>query len=141
MEFNKEVVCIDKNGLTNTFKYSLETSEENGNPKWVFRIMPEDLEAIDWFEFSITKVNDSIGKVTAMAHNNLPVYIAKGIPDKMIEEAHQVLNLEITSSSNKPSAKSFENEWRAPDADKVWNRLIKQGKAVYDLSIDTYKLL
>ncbi|GHB54648.1 hypothetical protein [Persicitalea jodogahamensis] len=141
MEFIAEIACIGRGEEINYFKYARETSKENGNIKWIFKIKPSDLDETDWFEFSITKINETMGKVTTMLHNYLEVYVAKGIPEKMIEEASQVLNLRIISSSNNPKFKSFGNESRSSGADKVWKRLVEQGKATYDSTTDTYEFL
>lgn len=65
-----------------------------------------------------------------MLHNNVKEYIAKGIPDIMIGEAHNVLNLQIISSTNNSAFKSSENEYRSLSATKVWDRLKNARKAI-----------
>ena len=71
MGFDTEIVCTDRNGNKNQFKYSMDESEENGKVKWVFRVMPFDLNANDWFEFSITVINPTVGKITVMDNRNM----------------------------------------------------------------------
>jgi hypothetical protein len=141
MGFDTEIICIDKNGLQNQFKYSMDESEENGKVKWVFRVMPLDLNATDWFEFAITVINPTIGKVTVMDNRNMVEYRGKGITEKMIEEAANVLGLTIISSTNNPQKKSLSTEWRTPAADIIWGRLITQGRATYNEQDDIYTFI
>ena len=127
MEFNTEIVCTDKNGVPNLFKYSMDESKENGKVQWTFSIMPFDLNANDWFEFAITLIDDKVGKVTVMTNRNLDIYRGKGIPEKMIEEAAKVLGFKIISSTNKDDKKSLSTESRSTAADKIWERLTQLG--------------
>jgi hypothetical protein len=138
MNFSNEIACVDRNGVENVFKYSLNNSEENGNTKWVFKVMPYDLIAKDWFEFAVTIVDSKNGKITIMDNRKMSEYISKGIPDKLIEDASTVLKISISSSSNKPEYKNFDPEWRTTDADKVWERLVFKNLAYYDFERDTY---
>lgn len=141
MGFDNEIICTDRNGIQNQFKYSIEESEENGKVKWIFRVMPFDLIATDWFEFAITVINPTIGKVTVMDNRNMVQYRGKGITEKMIEEAANVLGLTIISSTNNPQKKSLLTEWRTPAADIIWGRLITQGRATYNEQDDIYTFI
>lgn len=141
MVFDREIICTDRNGNQNRFKYSMNESEENGNVKWVFRVMPFDLNANDWYEFAITVVNPTVGKVTVMDNRNKIEYRGKGISEKMIEEAANVLGLTIISSTNNPEKKSLSIEWRTPAADVIWERLIAQGRATYNTEDDIYTFI
>ncbi len=138
MNFDKEIICVDKDGVEHIFKYSLNESEEDGNTKYIFHVMPKDLNAKDWFEFAITMIDDKKGKITVMNNRSMSEYVGKGIPDKLIEEASCVLSISISSSSNNARYKNFDPEWRTSDADKVWRRLISKNKASYDKNKDTY---
>ena len=44
MEFDKEIVCTDRNGKQHHFKYSIEQSDEEGFVKWIFKVLPFDLD-------------------------------------------------------------------------------------------------
>lgn len=137
MSFDHNILCVGNDKLEYTFCYSITESEEDGNSKWIFRVMPSDLNATDWYEFAITKVNSHIGKVTMMDNRNMPVYRGKGITEKLIEVASNDLGIEIRSSSNKK--KTFSNEFRTTAADVIWNRLVVKGKAEYNEELDFYK--
>ena len=141
MSFENIIECIGRDNLETTFRYSLEESELNQYKKWIFRIVPENLEFQDWFEFSVLELSeiDRIGKVITMNANRRSEYLSKGIPDKMIEVSSQVLGLNIISSTNKEEYKFTENEFRTEEASKVWDRLVKKGCASYDLENDVYK--
>ncbi|WP_131726565.1 hypothetical protein [Flavobacterium sp. Leaf82] len=138
-DFKNDIICTDRNGVANNFKYHLKESKENENKKWVFMIIPENnINIYDWFEFAVTEIDNENGKVTIMSHKNNPEYVAKGIPEKMIEESSIVLNKSIHSSSNIAEFKSFETEWRSDSATKVWRRLQDQNNADYSEASDTY---
>ncbi len=141
MGFDTEIICIDRNGNQNPFKYSMDESEEGGKVKWVFRVMPHDLNAADWFEFAITVINPTVGKITVMDNRNMVQYRGKGITEKMIEEAANVLGLTIISSTNNPQKMSLSTEWRTPAADIIWGRLITQGRATYNEQDDIYTFI
>jgi hypothetical protein len=141
MGFDTEIVCTDRNGNQNTFKYSMDESEESGKVKWVFRVMPYDLNATDWFEFAITVINPTIGKITVMDNRNMVQYRGKGITEKMIDEAANVLELTIISSTNNPQKKSLSPEWRTPAADVIWERLRTKGLATYNAEDDIYTFI
>ena len=139
MNFDTEILCIDKSGVENKFLYNLEQSDFE--QRWIFRIIPAMAEVDKWFEFAVTKTSNGMGKVTQMTHQNMPEYIAKGIPEKMIEESSSVLNLQVISSTNIESAKSFGTEWRTREATKVWERLVALGKSVHNTETDIYTYL
>lgn len=141
MTFDNEIICTDRNGNQNQFKYSINKSEENGKVKWIFRVMPFDLNANDWFEFAITVINPTVGKITVMDNRNMVEYRGKGITEKMIEEAANVLGLTIISSTNNSQKKLLSTEWRTPAADVIWERLIAQGRATYNTEDDIYTFI
>ena len=138
MNFENQIRCLGKDDVKTTFSYSIEESEINGFKKWIFRIVPQNLEFTDWFEFSVVELGNGVGKVITMNTNFKKEYSAKGIPDKMIEEASNKLELNIISSTNKKAHKFLDNEWRTEAASKVWNRLVTRGIAIYDEEKDLY---
>lgn len=138
MKFDHEITCIDRDGNPNQFKYSLEKSERGGMVEWTFRVMPFDSAVNDWFEFVVTVISSTVGKVTMMTNNNMAEYKGKGIPEKMIEEAAHVLKLTIISSTNKSVKKLPPSEFRTIAATKVWERLREKGQALYDEEEDIY---
>jgi hypothetical protein len=141
MNFENELICADSDGNENEFLYSLEESEENGHVKWIFRVMPADMQATDWYEFAVTKIDDSTGKVTVMNNRNMIQYKGKGITEKLIEEASKVLDITIISSTNVSDAKSLSTEWRTEPATKIWERLKSKGNASHDQQRDIYTYL
>lgn len=138
MEFNTVIECQANDGTQNQFRYAVEQSDEHGKVKWVYRIMPIDLNAMDWYEFSVAIVQDGVGKIVAMDNHNMIEYRGKGITEKMIAETSRQLNVVITSSSNKSEHKSLPVEWRSEPATKVWRRIVEKGEAVYDSERDIF---
>jgi len=141
MGFDNEIICTDRNGNQNQFKYSIEESEENGKVKWIYRVMPFDLNASDWFEFAITVISPTVGKITVMDNRNMVQYRGKGITEKIIEVSANTLRLTIISSTNKAQKKLLSTEWRTPAADVIWERLRGQGLASYSEENDIYTFI
>jgi hypothetical protein len=142
MEFPNNIICVDMEGKENQFRYNREeVHDEFGRRKWIYRIIPGAIDAIDWFEFSVVKIDDQRGKISDMNTYGDKRYKMKGIPDKMIEEAARTLKLQIISSTNNPAFKVLYTEWRSPDADKVWQRLVSRGIANYDSRTDIFTFL
>jgi hypothetical protein len=124
--------CKGKDGTIVTFEYESEQKDFLDGTEWVFRIYPLDKRMPDFFEFCITRIDEKTGKVTMMHHHNQSEYRAKGIPERMIEEAHKVLKLQIISSTNSKTHKVLVNEYITESAKKVWERLVDRGKAFFD---------
>ena len=147
----EKIKCFDKDNTVKYFVYSVEKGEppeyedreeEKEYQKWSFKVMmPNNTNDSQWFDFEVTEVDDNIGKVTVMNHNNYSNFKGKGIPDKMIEEASGLLEKTIISSSNNANFKLSETEFRSLDATKVWERLVTQGKARYNEDEDIYEFL
>jgi len=141
MSFENELICTDSKGNKNRFLYSITKSDEDGRVKWIFRVMPDNMNASDWYEFAVTKIDDFTGKVTLMNNRNMIQYRGKGITEKLIDESSKVLNITIVSSTNIPSAKSLATEWRTEPATKIWERLKAKGAASHDEQTDIYTYL
>lgn len=62
----------------------MDESPETEKVIWVFRVMPNDLNAADWFEFAIAVVNPTIGKVTMMNNRNMVQYRGKALQRKSL---------------------------------------------------------
>ncbi|TCI93805.1 hypothetical protein [Tenacibaculum sp. M341] len=112
---------------------------DEGIKKQEFQTFMIDDEEDDWFDFKIAFINTNLIKVTDMfASNNR--HRKKGIPEALILEVKKLYkDKKIISSSNKQQL--IAGEWRKPDADKVWKRLIKKSFAKYNPYTDTYELL
>lgn len=141
MSFENKIICIDPDGNENRFLYSISESEEEGHVKWIFRIMPDNFNATDWYEFAVTIIDDSTGKVTLMDNRNMIQYRGKGITEKLIDESSKLLNVTIISSTNIPNAKSLATEWRTDPATVIWERLKAKGAASHDEQTDIYTYL
>ncbi len=134
MEFKNQINCTGRDGEERIFKYHLKESEENGQKKWIFMVVPENMQFNEWFELSVLDLNGNEGKVVMMNHHKRPEYIAMGIPERLIEEANIQLDLTIKSSSNKLGV----GEYRTPNAEKVWERLVERDLAEYNDETDEY---
>lgn len=141
MDFNHSMICVDKSGKANEFKYTIEFSDEDDFQKISYRVISADINTDDWFAFSLVRINDSTGKIYAMNNNNVPELTRKGIPEKLIEITTIQFNSTIISSSNNPKSKQLDTEWRTVAANKVWDRLVADNKAKYDSQLNLYTYL
>ena len=73
-----------------------------------------------------------------MDNRNMTEYKGKGITEKMIAIANDVLGIKIISSTSNPKFKSLDPEWRTYAATIIWKRLIEKGAAEYDEEKDIY---
>ena len=141
IEYNEQFSCSGIDGIENNFFYNLENSEFD-NTEWIFRIIAEDILNDNPFLFSVKEFDEGNAKVIMMNHHNNVDYIAKGIPEKIIEISAIKLNKSIHSSSNIAEYKIFDGEFRSLSADKVWERLVNKNLAIYNTQTDifTYKM-
>ena len=128
----KKIECIGKDKITKTFEYELEERSFLSHREWIFRVYPLVRKSLEFFEFSLTEIDDKTAKVAMMNHHNQPEYIAQGIPERMIEEAYEVLGIQIISSTNSEKHQKLPNEYITIGAVKVWERLVSKGKAYFN---------
>lgn len=102
---------------------------------WYFHVhrttAPNDAD--HWFELTLEPFKDRLRSATMLA-NNKAWYRKAGIPEAALRYARRVTGLPIVSSSNKAD----EDEFRTPEATKVWERL--KPDASYDPDTDRYTL-
>jgi hypothetical protein len=90
----------------------------------------------DSFDMNLARCPSGIYKITEVNHYDHPHYSKMGIGDALIPEASRVLNAAIRSSSNRNPERP--NEFRHPDAEKIWKRLMASGLARYCSVKDFY---
>jgi len=133
------IECIDRYNFRNNFKYTLQKDENfEDRMEWKFSVIPEDEKFLDFFYLTAEEVDNKTLKITMINHHNQDIYIAKGIPEKIIEQLSILSEMKIISSSNKVQYQSFESEFRTPPATKVWERIKGMGNATYDIEKDIY---
>src|SRR5713226_4991625 len=70
-----------------------------------------------------------------------PAFREKGLPEAIIAEMAQLTGRVVKSSSNRESRHLLRGEYRTPDADKVWRRLVAAMRATYSTEEDRYTYL
>lgn len=83
------------------------------------------------------EISGNMAKSIMMSANHAR-YMAKGIPEAVLEYVKKNWAVDVCSSSNKRSTKTSTQEYRTPSATKVWERLKNANKATYDASSDQY---
>jgi hypothetical protein len=106
----------------------------------VFRVHksnPPRMEEENWFTMTLERCKSGLWKITWIGDADRRThYAAAGIPDALIPEASRVLRASICSSSN--IHREAPNEWRTPDAETMWKRLMTRGLARYLPGDDRY---
>jgi hypothetical protein len=126
----KYIKCKGRDGIEEIFIYNMKYNSIEKT--WIFLVYSITCNTDEFFEFQVKEVNKTTVKVIMMHHHNDSAYIAKGISEKMIEEAQKVLGREVISSTNSKEHKKFKNEYITEGAIKVWKRLERIGKAIWD---------
>lgn len=139
-EIKKSIVFQAKDGTSNEFEYTYENLPVYGRNVWNFFVASKHIEVKNKFQISFTEIDKNTVKCTVMEKND-EYYSAKGIPEKMIEEAFLELNKEVVSSSNSNNHKKINEEFRTDSATKVWIRLKELGKATYNEEEDFYTFI
>lgn len=134
----KTIKCIGRDGLEREFFCSDTEIEGLIKKKYTYRIRPSDSEPQESFEFTVEEVDNSTVKVVMMNAHNEPTYSAMGISETMIEECAMTLGKTIVSSSNRHKNS---DEYRTEPATKVWRRLEKLGRAIYNVDWDRFTFL
>lgn len=125
--------CTGVNGTT-VYYVDYARPEAPGLP-WYFLVHRTTTpnETDHWFELTLEPFNDRLRSAT-MHTNNKAWYHKAGIPEAVLRYARKVTGLPIVSSSNK----NGDEEYRTPEATKVWERL--RPDANYDPGDDRYTL-
>jgi len=129
-----EIKCIDRYGVENTFTYHIV---EHGPNEWQFIIEMIPPNNVDFADIQFKRISGDTARTTWMGNDFKPYYSGKGIFDAMIPEAAKVLGIKIVSSRKKVEP----GEWREPEAEAVWLRLIDKGLVRYDADRDEYSLI
>lgn len=132
--------CTGADSVTREFYYEIESDREAGGLEIIVRVYEQSQISIErhWFDFILKPLDENRLMVSMMQHNNKEWYRAKGIPDALIPALAQRFQKVVTSSSNCDAAKKFPEESRNGPASKVWKRLVEQGRATYQESVDRY---
>lgn len=117
-----------------TFYVDYLSPQASSLPEWHFRVhrstAPNNTD--HWFDLVLVPLDDKLRSATIDA-NMKPWYLKQGISGDVLRYARHITGMRIVSSSNKAG----EDEWRTPDATRVWQRM---PAATYDSVTDRYTL-
>ena len=135
----KKINCITREKIEIDFYYIYETLFENGRNKHYFKVYSDNIEEEDFAEFEFIEIDKVTLKPIMMEHHYIEKYVAKGIPERIIEVVQNITNKNVISSSNK--RKILDTEYRTESSEKVWERLVQQNKAEYKNENDIYRYI
>lgn len=125
--------CVGLHGTT-TFFVDYSSPALSRASEWHFRAhrTPQPNDTDYWFDLVLEPFDAKLRSAT-MEANHKAWYRKQGIPEALLRYARRVTGTPIVSSSNKVDG----DEWRTPEATKVWLRM---PEATYDPATDRYTL-
>ncbi len=129
------------NSNNEVFECTLASNQSNGLIVHEFLIKPKGIDTYQQFQFEVTSIPGGISIVSNIQNNNFPLVSGKGISYIMIGYAHQYVGENLYSSTNSENHKLLPNEFITPDAQKIWERLCSEGRAIYCNSNYRYKYI
>lgn len=132
-----KIACIGKDLIKRDFYYSYTKPQPVSNDYRLTIYASSNHSDPDFFELVATPKESNELKIITITKNNDALYGAKGIPDAAIPELIVLSGMGVCSSSQKYPTDI--NEHRTDDATKLWDRLVRNGKAIYDQATDIYK--
>ena len=106
-----------------------------------FLIKPKGIDTLQQFQFEVTSILGGISIVSNIQNNNFPLVSRKGLYYFMIEYAYHFVGENLYSSTNSENHKLLPNEFITPDAQKIWESLSSEGKAIFSNSNFRYKYI
>ena len=123
-----------KNDNGEKFQFELVGPNEQNN-QWFYRV--QDPECEDFFEFKVEDFDENYVRIDTMTNHGKHEYKNKGIPEYLIPIVAKELNKKILSSVE--DARPIRAEFRTPDAEKFWKRMVTKNKAIYHEKKDRYE--
>lgn len=115
-----ETVDIDKNACK--FQYTFEEGDDLNPNKIFFKVFSIPEESMRWYSYTLTIIDEDFAKNEMMTNNGYTEFSKKGIPEKMIEIASDILQKSIISSPTIPVAEG--GDYLVESSYKVWERLM-----------------
>lgn len=120
----------------NEYTFELEVDDSKVG-EWTYRVFAEDCP--DFFEFRVVSFDEEYVRIDIMTHNYMPEFKKKGIPEYLIPTVAKDINKKILSS--KKDNRTKKSEYRTPDAEKFWKRMVEKKKAIYRHEMDQYEFV
>jgi hypothetical protein len=128
--------CVGREGKKSEFEYAIV--EEPLNGKWLFAASCNPLlPQREFFELVLEELDADTVRVVSVNHFDIPQYVARGIPEALLQIAKTELGKRVQSS---PEHGPTGDVFRSRAATKVWERLVAAGAATYDPMSDIYEL-
>ena len=138
---NQAIMCNGANLCyeRKVYDFDFDVEENNtSNPATItFRVYSIPRNIHRHFEYTFSILDEETAKGETADHHNLEEFVQKGLPEKIIEIASEVLNRDIKSSPITPQPGNF----LIAASKKAWERLIQTNPyAEKDLANDCFVL-
>ena len=92
----------------------------------------------EFYEARFEHASPGVLRQVVMSHHGQQEYMAKGIPEAVLLEMRRRFGCRIESS---PSYDAGAGQFRGAPANRVWDRLVRRGLAVWDEQRAIYSLV
>lgn len=131
------ITCVGNDNVSRNFNYTPSYDLLNGKTAFNVTSIPP-APGGGFFELCVQDQDADTVRVVMIHHHNLPEYIGKGIPDVLLCAVKSLLGKDVQSSRTQGTGA---DEYRTPEATRMWNRLVKKCIATYDEVADVYRLM
>lgn len=130
-------LCVGSEGTANSFKLEYRV-EDFPRRVWRFYVTSiQDKSINDFFELVLEELESGAARVIMIDNHRVPQYQRKGIAGALLKFARKEIDRVIESSPKQGVTSDIR---RTPEADEVWQRLVRENAAIYDQSRDVYML-
>jgi hypothetical protein len=136
-----------RGGLSHTFTVKYEHTRDYYGETWTYTIESSESPP-EFFEARFKTMADGRIRIAVIDRNFLSEFEAKGIPEELFEHVVAKSRRTLASSVSDGGPREMtadrdpdDAEFRSPDAEKMWRRLVAVGRGRYDAGEDRYIFL
>lgn len=132
-----EFYTTDINGNKCTFQYIIEQGDILNEGTVNFKVYAVPKNDYEWFSYKFQRVDENTLKGMVMTVNGNSDFRKKGIPERIIEIAQEIYNVNVISSSLSPNPPDY----LVGPSKNAWERLCNQNpNAKVDVENDCFIL-
>lgn len=101
-------------------------------------ISPSGINTTEFYQIDLTISNDGTPLITNLQNYKFPLVSGKGLAEVFIEILNSYVGGGLKSSSNNLQCHKIVGEFRTESATRIWEKLLSNGLAIYDIVEDRY---
>jgi hypothetical protein len=140
------ISTVGRDGASHSFEVEIEKESRPLGEAWKYTIRATARPG-HFFQARFAPMSDGRIRPAALDHYGIEEFVAKGIPEAILQDVAARSGRTVVSSTTEGDAHESANpyeldpdavEFRSPDADKLWKRLLAKQRATYDPVEDRY---